>query len=117
MTTPGIDQGILVSAYLGLMLLTGSLLAIGVMVSALFENPVAAFFVTLAALLALWIVSGFASGTGTLNEVARYLSLVDHYYNNLYRGVVDVADIVYYLSLTALTLFLGGQIVQARRWR
>jgi ABC-2 type transport system permease protein len=34
MTSPGIDQGVLISAYLGLVLLVGSMLAIGVLVSA-----------------------------------------------------------------------------------
>jgi hypothetical protein len=30
---------------------------------------------------------------------------------------VDVTDIVYYLSLTVLALFLGAHVVEARRWR
>lgn len=54
---------------------------------------------------------------GRGSELLRYLSFVDHYYTNLYRGVLDRADLVYYLSLTALALFLGTQVVEARRWR
>lgn len=116
-TSPGIDQGVLVSAYLGLLAMTAAMVAIGVLISALFTSAVAAFFTTLAVLLGLWILGGFAGGGGTSSEVLRYLSFVDHYYTNLYRGVLDLADLVYYLSLTALALFIGSQVVEARRWR
>ncbi len=116
MAQPGIDQGVLVSAYLGLLLLTGAMLAIGVFISALFENPLAAFFVTLAALLGLWIIGSFEGG-GRLGELARYVGLLDHFYDNLYQGVLHLTDIVYFVSAAALALFLGAQVVQARRWR
>jgi ABC-2 type transport system permease protein len=93
------------------------MLAIGVFVSALFRSPVAAFFVALAVMLGLWIVGGMSSGAGAGAQLAGGLSFVDHYYNNFYRGVLDLGDAVYFVSLTALALFLGAQVVQARRWR
>lgn len=114
---PGVDQGVLVSAYLGLLLLTAAMLAVGVLISALFENPLAAFFTTMAVLLGLWIIGNFASGSGTLAAITGYLSLLDHYYDNLYRGVLHLTDIIYFISLSALALFLASQVVQARRWR
>ena len=117
MTTPGIDQGTLVAAYLGLLLAVAAMLAIGVLISALFRSPVAAFFVTLGVMLILWIVGGLASSAGTAGQLAGGLSFVDHYYNNFYLGVLDLGDAVYFLSLTALALFLGTQVVEARRWR
>lgn len=117
MTDPGIDQGVLVSVYLGLLLLAGAMLAIGVLISGLFENPLAAFFVTLATLLGLWILGGLASSGGLMGQLAGYLNLVDHFFNNLYQGVINLADIVYYLTLIVLALFLGSQVLQTRRWR
>jgi ABC-2 type transport system permease protein len=117
MTDPGIDQGVLLSAYLGLVLLAGAMLALGVFVSGLFENPLAAFFAALGLLLGLWIVGGLGGGSGPLAQVAGYLGLVDHFYDNLYRGILTLKDIVYYLSMTAFALFLGAQVMQARRWR
>ncbi|MCJ7708274.1 MAG: ABC transporter permease, partial [Anaerolineales bacterium] len=48
LTSPGIDQGTLVSAYLGLVVMVGAMVAIGILISSLFSNPVPAFFVTLA---------------------------------------------------------------------
>ncbi|MEW6569179.1 MAG: ABC transporter permease subunit [Chloroflexota bacterium] len=117
LTTPGIDQGALVSAYVGLILLVSAVVALGVLISSLFTSPVPAFFTTLGLLLILWIVGNFAQGSGGVSDILRYLSLIDHYYGNLYRGVLDLSDSIYFLSLTALALFLGSQVVEARRWR
>jgi ABC-2 type transport system permease protein len=117
MTSPGIDQGTLVAAYVGLLLIVAAMLAIGVFVSALFQSPVAAFFVALGTMLGLWIVGSLSSSSGMLGQLAGSLSLAEHYYNNFYYGVLDLGDAVYFLSLTALALFLGTQVVEARRWR
>jgi ABC-2 type transport system permease protein len=117
MTTPGIDQGVLVSAYLGMVLMVSAMLALGLVGSALFSSSVAAFFAGLAALLALWIVGGLGSGVGLASQVAGYLGLMDHFYDNLYRGILELSDVLYYLSLTALGLFAATQIVESRRWR
>jgi ABC-2 type transport system permease protein len=117
MTDPGIDQGVLVSAYLGLLLMAGSMLAVGVLISGLFENPLAAFFVSLGALLGLWIIGGLGNSTGLLGQIASYLGIVDHFYDNLYRGVISLSDVAYYISLTAWALFVGAQMLQTRRWR
>jgi len=117
MTSPGIDQGTLVAAYVGLLLMVGAMLAIGVFISALFRSPVAAFFVALGVVLGLWIVGGLANTSGTLGQLAGYVGIAGHYYDNFYYGVLDLGDAVYFLSLTALSLFLGTQVVQARRWR
>lgn len=117
MTSPGIDQGTLVAAYVGLLLMVGAMLAIGVFISALFRSPVAAFFVALGVMLGLWIVGSLSSTSGTLGQLAGYVGIAGHYYNNFYYGVLDLGDAVYFLSLTALSLFLGTQVVQARRWR
>jgi ABC-2 type transport system permease protein len=117
MTEPGIDQGTLVSAYLGLLVLVSALVAIGVFISSLFKSSVAAFFTTLAVLLALWIIGGFGSGTGAGSDIARNLSFVDQYYDNLFQGVLDLGDLFYYVSLTALSLFMGTRVLEARRWR
>ncbi|MCJ7511789.1 MAG: ABC transporter permease [Anaerolineales bacterium] len=116
MSTPGIDQGILLAASLGIVLMVAAMLGIGVMVSAFFRSPLAAFFVTLSVLLVLWIAGGLGVGTGVASEIARQLSFVDHFYGSFYRGLLSLPDVLYYVSLTVLALFLGAQAVEARRW-
>jgi ABC-2 type transport system permease protein len=116
--SPGIDQGLLVSGYLGLVLLVAAMVAIGVAVSSLFTNQIAAFFACLGILLVGWMVSYPAqNATGTGAEILRYLDMSEHFYSTFFQGILELKDIVYYLSLTALALFLGTVSIEVRRWR
>jgi ABC-2 type transport system permease protein len=117
MTTPGIDQGTLLAAYLGVLLMVSAMVGVGVMVSAVFRNSLAAGFVTVALILVLWVIGGLASGSGGANEVIRYLGFGDHLFDNLFQGVVDLGDVLYFVSLTVFSLFVAGQLVESRRWR
>lgn len=115
---PGIDQGPLLTGYLGVVLISGALVAIGVAISSLFSNQIAAFFATLGIFMLLWLISLPSQAMGaTGGELLRYLDFSEHFYSTLFRGVIDVRDIVYYLSVTALALFLGTIAVETRRWR
>jgi len=118
MVDPGIDQGLLITGYLGLMLITSSLIAIGVMVSTFFSNQIAVFFATLGIFLVLWLISTPAQAVGASGaELLKYFDFSEHFYNTLYVGIIDLSDVLYYLSMTALALFLGTMSVETRRWR
>lgn len=115
---PGIEQGIMVTGYLGLALLSAALIAIGVAVSSLFKNQNAAFFATLGVFLLFWLIGipSQASGGGGA-AFLTYLDIRGHIYNNLFRGVIDLSDVVYFISLTTLALFFGSVSIETRRWR
>jgi ABC-2 type transport system permease protein len=115
---PGIDQGPLVSGYLGIILIVSALVAIGVAISALFSNQIAVFFLTLGIFLVFWLIGlpTQSMGAGAGADLLRYLDFSEHF-NNAMRGIIDTSDIVYYLSITALALFLGSVLVESRRWR
>jgi ABC-2 type transport system permease protein len=116
--SPGIDQGLLISNYLGMILLTGSFLAIGIAASSLFSNQIAAFFATLGVLLVMWIIGYPASVMGaSAASILRYLDLSGHFYNTFYMGVIDLKDVVYFLSVIIIGLVLGSVSVETRRWR
>ncbi len=112
---PGIDQGVFLSGYLGVVLLSAALVALGVAVSSFFESAVAAYFVTLGLLLVLWLVMPAPAGGG--NEWITYLNFRDHFYTNFMAGVIDLRDVIYYLSVTALGLAVGSLSLETRRWR
>jgi len=114
---PGIDLKLLLASYIGVVLMTSALLALGVGISAIFSNQFAAFFVSLGLFFLLWFVISIpANFVGTGGEVFNYLSLADHFYA-VNRGTISLGDIVYYLSLTALGLFVGTTAIEIRRWR
>ncbi len=116
--TPGIDQGLMMSSYLGIILASAAFLALGVGISSLFSNQFAAFFATLGLFLFLWFIFGFIGQfvQGSASEVFTYLDMGSHFNNALNAGIINLSDIVYYLSLTALGLFVGTVAVETRRW-
>lgn len=121
MVDPGIDQGPLITGYLGLILLTSTLVAVGVAISSFFNNQIAAFASIMATMILLWWVIGpiaqVLGPAGIGSTLVGYLDLSQHFFTNLMSGVMDLADIVYFLSVTALALFIGTMAVETRRWR
>jgi len=117
--SPGIDQGLMAAGYLGIFLLGAAFLAIGVMTSSFFSNPIAAFYATLGILLVLWVI-GFPTEVMSQSagvEILRFLDMGMHFYSTFLVGVIDLKDIVYFLSVIALALFIGTVSVETRRWR
>lgn len=119
LVSPGIDQQLVISSYLGVILVTASFLALGVGISAVFTNQVAAFFVTLSVFVFLWWLVGFPAQLlqGAGGEVFQYLNMQSHFYDAFNQGRVYLTDIIYFVSLIALGLFMGTYAVESRRWR
>ncbi len=118
LVTPGIDQRQMMAAYLGVILVSAAFLGLGVGISSLFSNQIAAFFITLGVFILLWWLVGFPADVVSVGgDVFRYLDMKAHFYNSLNTGVINLSDIVYYLSITIFGLFLGTTAVETRRWR
>ena len=116
--SPGMDMKTLISSYLGLILVSAALLSLGVGISAIFTNQFAAFFVTLGLFFFMWFFLGLiGSYVPKGGEVFNYLSLSEHFAQTMNNGTINLGDIVYYLSLTALGLFVGTTAIEFRRWR
>lgn len=102
------DLGATIGSYLGLVFLGGCYTAIGLFSSTLSENQLVAFLV--AVLLCFLIYFGLdgISDIGILGSQTyglEYLGIAFHY-ESISRGVMDTRDLVYFLSLIFLFLFL-----------
>jgi ABC-2 type transport system permease protein len=119
LVTPGIDQRQLISSYLGVILAAAAFLALGVGISAVFTNQIAAFFATFGIFFILWYMMGIfgnlVQGGGA--QVFQYLNINAHFSDALNAGVINLSDLVYFFSLIALGLFTGTTAVEIRRWR
>ena len=114
--SPGIDQKAMISAYLGLILVAGAFLALGVGMTALFTNQIAAFFVTLGLFIFLWWLVGFPAQYVTAGSgIFQYLDMRAAF-DSLNGGTITLGAVVYDLSLIALGLFIGTSATEARRW-
>ncbi|MBI3942832.1 MAG: ABC transporter permease subunit [Chloroflexi bacterium] len=111
------DPGPIASSYLGALLLGGAYLAVGVLTSSLTQNQIVAAVLSLTILLILWIAGGMQGIFGdTLGGLFQYITSVNHYVD-FTRGVIDTRNIVYFLSIMAIALFLATRILESRRYR
>ncbi len=111
------DSGPIWSAYLGLILYGAAALSVGLLASSLTSNQIVAAVVGVG-ILALLTFIDFASGqvSGGLSIFLSEVGLLSHF-DDFSRGVVDTSNIVYYLALTAVFLFLTIRSLESRRWR
>jgi len=104
-------------AYFGLILQGGCLLAIGTFISALTSNQIVAGGVTFFVSLLLWILSwSTAFDTTTTSKVINYLSIVTHM-ENFSKGILDLKDVVFYVSFIFFALFMTLRQMESLRWR
>lgn len=112
------DYGPLLSGYLGVLLLGGAFLAVGVLASSLTQNQVVAGFLGIVVLLLMWISDALSRivGGGAVGDALTYLSITQHY-NDFLSGTIATQNIIYPLSVIAVSLFIATQVLQTRRWR
>lgn len=114
---PPLSWRIVLSGYLGVLLLGGVLVALGSFISSLTESQIIAAVITFVIFLLLWVLDMGARGAGTaLGDTLQYLSILRHF-DDFARGVIDTSSVVFYLSLTGLGLFLTLRTLDSMRWR
>ncbi len=115
------DNGIIVSGYLGSLLMAGAYMAVGACFSALTKNQVVAFVVSAAACF-LFTLSGtalvlnFFSGwlpQGAVDAVAGF-SFLTHY-GAATKGVIDLRDIIFFGSVIGVFLYVNTILVDLRK--
>ncbi len=111
-----IDWGPIWCGYLGTLLMGATLLALGAWASSLTRNQIIAFIIACALgfvliLLGFPFIYQMVPGGELLARFSPYQHFV-----SLYRGVLDLADIVYYLTAIAFFLFLNIRSIESRKW-
>jgi ABC-2 type transport system permease protein len=112
-----IEWGTVATGYLGLLLIGGAFLSIGLFVSSTTENQIVAGFGTFGVLLVLWLLGWFADTTqGSLRTIVQQTAIIEHM-ESFAKGVLEIKDIVYYLSVIGFALFLALRSLDSHRWR
>lgn len=115
------DNGVILASYLGSFLMAGAFLAIGSAVSALTKNQVIAFVVA-AAISFILVMSGAGLVLNAIRlwapdflvQAIASLSFLTHF-NQIAKGVIDLPDIVFYLSMIAFALFVNVIVVDQKK--
>lgn len=113
------DLGPVIGGYLGALFLGGAYLALGLFISGLTKNQIIAFVLALMTCFAIFIVGAdfvLASAPAFAVPIMKFLGLGSHFYN-IGKGVIDTKDVIYYLSVIFLFLWLNAQTIGKRGWR
>jgi len=112
------DVGVALAGYLGMILLGAAFLAVGLFCSTLTSYQIVSAIVGIVILAAVGMLAQFvATATGPpWNLLAARLNAMT-YFRTFARGSLDVRAGVYFLSITAVFLFLSVKTLERRRWR
>jgi ABC-2 type transport system permease protein len=112
-----LDWGTVWGGLLGALLLGGACSALGLFLSALFVEQLAAFLASASLLGLLWsaglLVAALPAG---LAELVYYVSPYAHFFDSAARGVFDLRDLAYHGSLILIGLWCNVLAVEGRRW-
>lgn len=115
------DLGVIIASYIGSFLMAGTFLAIGCGVSACTDSQVVAFVISTFICLTL-ILLGFDPVVSTLLSVfpqglveqLSNLSFPQHF-ESIQRGIVEVTDLIYFISVMAYSLIAGMIIIERKK--
>lgn len=111
------DWGVVLTSYLGLIGVASAFCAAGLFASSLTDDQVAAGLVGIVLLLPFWLVGrAEALLPEEIADKARAAALLTHL-DSFNRGVLDTADVFYFVALTFVFLFLTWRSLESRRWR
>lgn len=107
----------LLATALGMLLFGSALLSLGLWISSFTKNQIIAGAVSFAAFLLLYVLDWVSSySTSKAGEVMSYLAFTTHF-DNFAKGVIDVKDVIYYLSVVVMGIFLTARSVEALKGR
>ncbi len=112
------DLGAAIGGYIGLLLIGTTFLALGLMTSTWTQNQIVAF------ILGLLLCVFFWTATDALIKLAferppAALQLLDFrtHFNAFARGVVDIRDVLYFVSVTAVAVVASTYSLKSRNWK
>lgn len=115
------DNGVIVAGYLASLLMAAAFLSVSAALSALTSNQVIAFVLSMVSCFA-FLLAGFPLVLDffrtwlpdLLVNAIGYLGFLSHY-DSILKGVLDLRSIVFFVTFTALWLFIGTRIVIGKR--
>ena len=113
------DRGIIIAGYLGAILLGSAYIAIGLWISSVTKNQIISFLVTVAIIFIFYMVGNsliLDTMPSSVAAVGKFLSFSTHF-DSILRGVISLADILYYFSVIVFFLFLNARVVGMKKWK
>ena len=111
------DWAVVLCTVLGLLLLGSALIAIDIFISVLTESMIISAVAGMGVGLLIYMLSNLSSNI-TVDWIATIVKKIDFltYYPNFTYGMLNLTDIIFFLSVTGLFLFFTARVLEKRRW-
>jgi ABC-2 type transport system permease protein len=112
---PNVKQ--VLANYIAIYCVAAAFISIGLFLSSLTENQLISAVLALAVFLGLYLVdySGIGYNNIIINNFLYAISMFRRY-ENISRGVLAINDLIYYISVAAIFLFLTTRVIEKKRW-
>lgn len=115
------DNGVILAAYIGSLLMAGGFLAIGACISATTKNQVIAFIISVVICFA-FLLSGFSIVLDFFRgwapqyvvDAISSLSFLTHF-TSISKGVIDLRDIIYFATLIGGWLYANAVVIEMKK--
>jgi len=113
-----IDSGAVIGSYIGLIFLAASFVAIGIFCSTLTDNQIIAFLIAVFLCFAVHFIFDYLSELpiffGRWDDTVQKIGFQYHY-GSISKGKIDSRDVIYFLSVIGLFLWLSWTSLQKHR--
>lgn len=116
---PGnIDTGAMWGSYFGLIMLAAAYTSMGIFASVLTDNQIVSLILSMVFCIFFYSIIGMAGDIKALEAIGKSLDWfgLDYHYYSLSRGVLDTRDVVYFVSISGLFIWLTKLVYESRKW-
>lgn len=110
-----VEWPLVLAGYLGAFLLSSAFVSFGLWASSLTSSQMISALISYGGLLVSWLIVIAGDSINSVKEIFGGLSPMDHLVE-MARGTISTHHVVYYLSWTALFLFLTVRTLESRKW-
>lgn len=113
-----VDTGAIMGSYIGLFFLGAVYVSIGIFSSAISDNQIVSFLVSIFLCFFIYIAFNLLSDFnlfGSYDVFIEWLG-IDSHYQNISRGVVDSRDVLYFVSIITIFLWGSKSVFSSRKW-
>lgn len=109
-----LDWTVFLSNLVGVLLFGSALISIGLFISALTESQLVSAIGSFAVSILLLSMDNYTKDN-LLGKIISYISFSSKY-NEFLMGVLNYANVIFFLSITALFVFLTVRALEKKRW-
>ncbi len=111
------DWSVIIGNVFGMIIMGSSFVAMGLFISSLTESSVVAAIVSFVinVLISLLDSIGYTINWEWLSNIINTLSFQGKY-NDFALGMISLSNVVFFLSVTCIFLFLTDRVIEKRRW-